>query len=62
MENKNKKIIYIAEFAKMAGVHPLTVRNYQRRGLLPDRRNPFNQYRIFTEEDLQKFKQIISSE
>ena len=61
MENK-KKIIHIAEFAQMAGVHPLTVRNYQKKGLLPDRRNPFNRYRIFTYDDLKKFKKLISSE
>ena len=61
MENKTKKIIHIAEFAKEAGVHPLTVRNYQKKGLLPDKRNPFNRYRIFTHEDLKKFKKIISS-
>jgi DNA-binding transcriptional MerR regulator len=61
MENKTKKIMNIAQFAKEAGVHPLTVRNYQKRGLLPDKRNPFNRYRIFTWEDLKKFKKLIQA-
>lgn len=61
MKNKDKKILHIAEFAEMAGVHPLTVRNYQKRGFLPDRRNPLNRYRIFTFDDLKKFKKIIQT-
>jgi len=61
MKNKDKKTLNIAEFAKLAGVHKLTVMNYQKKGLLPDRRNPFNRYRIFTQEDLKKFKKLIQA-
>lgn len=56
------KIIFINEFAKLAGVYPDTVRNYQEKGLLPDRRNPLNNYRIFTMRDLEKFKKLLSGQ
>jgi hypothetical protein len=32
--NKKNKILFINEFAKLAGVYPDTVRNYQEKGLL----------------------------
>lgn len=42
----------VHEFAKAIGVCKETVFNYQKRGILPDRRNPINNYRIFTDEDV----------
>jgi DNA-binding transcriptional MerR regulator len=57
---KKKTILLINEFAKLAGVYPDTVRNYQEKGLLPDRRNPLNNYRIFTMRDLDKFKKLLN--
>lgn len=54
------KTYYIAEFAKIVGVYKDTVRNYQKRGLLPDRRNKANNYRIFTDEDVVKMRKLTS--
>lgn len=58
--NKKNKIMFINEFSKLAGVYPDTVRNYQEKGLLPDRRNPLNNYRIFTAGDLTKFQKLLA--
>ncbi len=54
------KTYYIAEFAKIVGVYKDTVRNYQKRGLLPDRRNKANNYRIFTDEDVVTMRKLTS--
>jgi MerR family transcriptional regulator, heat shock protein HspR len=48
----------ISEFAALAGVHPQTVRNYERQGLIHPKRDK-NNCRIFAEEDVQKLKEII---
>lgn len=53
------KKIYIAEFAKMLGVYKDTIRNYQKRGLLPDNRNPVNHYRVFTNADIETAERLI---
>lgn len=58
MPRAQKKTYSIAEFAKLAGVYKDTVRNYQKKGLLPDRRNPANNYRVFYPEDLSKLLQL----
>lgn len=54
-----KKTYYIAEFAKILGVYKDTIRNYQKKGLLPDNRNPVNKYRVFTEDDLEIAKKLL---
>lgn len=55
-----KKTYYIAEFAKILGVYKDTIRNYQKKGLLPDNRNPVNKYRVFTEDDLETARKILT--
>ncbi len=57
---KNQKQYYIAEFAEKVGVYKDTVRNYQKKGLLPDRRNKANNYRIFTDEDIKTMKRLTT--
>jgi len=59
MENKQEKIYYITEFAQKVGVYKDTVRNYQKRGLLPNRRNPVNNYRVFTDADIETVRNIL---
>lgn len=54
-----KKTYYIAEFAKLLGVYKDTIRNYQKKGLLPDNRNPVNNYRVFTDDDLEVAKKLV---
>lgn len=49
----NQKQFYSAkQFADRIGVSKSTVLNYQKRGILPDRRNKVNNNRVFTEEDV----------
>jgi DNA-binding transcriptional MerR regulator len=48
----------IAKFAALAGLHPQTVRNYERKGLISPRRDR-NNCRVFTDKDLEKVKEII---
>lgn len=55
-----KKTYYIAEFAKILGVYKDTIRNYQKKGLLEDNRNPVNKYRVFTESDLEVARKILA--
>lgn len=52
--------MYIREFAKRLGVHVDTVKNWQTRGILDDKRDQVNNYRVFTDEDvriIQKLRQ-----
>lgn len=52
--------MYIREFAKRLGVHVDTVKNWQARGILDDKRDQVNNYRVFTDEDvkiIQKLRQ-----
>lgn len=49
----NNKTYKIKEFAQLFGVHPDTIRNYTKKGILKDKRNPINNYRIFTEADVE---------
>lgn len=50
--------MYISEFAKKLKVHVDTVKNWQARGILPDRRDAVNNYRVFTQEDLEKIQKM----
>lgn len=54
------RIYYINEFSKKLGFHPSTIRNYQKKGILPNKRNPINKYRVFTDEDLQKAEKLFN--
>lgn len=46
----------IKQFSEKTGVHINTIRNYQKAGILPDRRDPVNGYRVFTDEDVKTLK------
>ena len=59
--NEPKKEYLLGEFAKICGVHKDTVRNYVDKGLLPDRRNPANNYRIFDDRDVLRMKALTRS-
>ena len=47
-----EKTYRLKEFAQKVGVYPGTVRNWQRRGVLRDCRNTVNNYRVFSESDV----------
>lgn len=51
--------MYIKEFAKLIGVHPDTIkRNYIKNGILPDRRDRVNNYRVFTTDDVELIRKL----
>ena len=48
------------KIAAVLGVHPDTVRNYERRGLIPRaKRSPVNGYRVWNPEDLDHIRRVI---
>ncbi len=54
-----KKYLTVNEVAKLIGVTPLTVRNWDKKGSLIAYRNPVNNYRMYRIEDVEALlKQI----
>jgi DNA (cytosine-5)-methyltransferase 1 len=51
----------IKEAAKMLGVTPLTLRNWDKNGKLPTTRHPMSNYRIYKAEDLERLMKGIES-
>lgn len=56
-EDKSK-VYTINEVAEVAGIHPQTLRNWERNNLLKPQRISGNQ-RIFTREDLEAIENIV---
>jgi DNA-binding transcriptional MerR regulator len=53
-------MLTIGKIAAVLGVHPDTIRNYEKRGIIPRaRRSAINGYRIWEPEDLHRIKQIF---
>jgi len=48
-----KKFLTVKEVARLLGVTPLTVRNWDQRGRLIAYRNPVNNYRLYKIEDVE---------
>lgn len=48
-----KKFLIVKEVARLLGVTPLTVRNWDTRGKLVAYRNPVNNYRMYKVEDVE---------
>jgi len=48
-----KKFLTVAEVAKIIGVTPLTVRNWDKKGHLVAYRNPVNNYRLYDVNDIE---------
>ncbi|MBI2063235.1 MAG: MerR family DNA-binding transcriptional regulator [Candidatus Yanofskybacteria bacterium] len=48
-----KKYLTVNEVAKIFGVTPLTVRNWDKKGALVAHRNPVNNYRVYKIEDVE---------
>ena len=49
------KYITIKQAAKVLGVSALTLRNWDKKGLLTPARHPINNYRVYNITDLEKF-------
>ncbi|OGN16217.1 MAG: hypothetical protein A3C81_02530 [Candidatus Yanofskybacteria bacterium RIFCSPHIGHO2_02_FULL_46_19] len=48
-----KKFLTVREVARLLGVTPLTIRNWDARGRLIAYRNPINNYRLYKVEDVE---------
>ncbi|PIV12793.1 MAG: MerR family DNA-binding transcriptional regulator [Candidatus Nealsonbacteria bacterium CG03_land_8_20_14_0_80_36_12] len=57
----SKKYLTIKEVAKILGVTPLTLRNWDRKGKLKAYRNPINNYRVYKPEEIELFLRKIES-
>ena len=52
-------MLRIQHVSALLGVHPDTVRNYERRGLVPRaKRSPINGYRYWTDEDAEVIRRF----
>lgn len=50
-----KKYLTIKEAARLIGVTPLTLRNWDKKGKLAAIRHPINNYRVYDLSDLENF-------
>ena len=57
----NRKYISIKEASKMLGVTPLTLRNWDKRGILTAYRNPVNNYRVYRLDQIELFQRRIEN-
>ena len=57
----DKKYFTIKETAKLLGVTPLTLRNWDKNGKLIAYRNPINNYRIYKFEEINLFLRKLES-
>ncbi len=48
-----KKYLLVQEVARLLGVTPLTIRNWDSKGKLVAYRNPLNNYRMYKVEDVE---------
>lgn len=48
-----KKYLMVQEVARVLGVTPLTIRNWDAKGKLVAYRNPLNNYRMYKTEDVE---------
>lgn len=48
------QIVTVNQAAKILGVTPLTLRNWDKSGKLPASRHPMNNYRVYKISDLEK--------
>ena len=54
-----KKYLTVNEVAKIFGVTPLTIRNWDKKGALIAHRNPVNNYRVYKIEDVESLMKGI---
>ena len=51
----NERYLSLKEVAKIIGVTPLTLRNWDKKGILAAYRNPANNYRVYRYADVADF-------
>jgi len=57
-----KDYMTVMEAAKILGVNPETLRRWDRTGKLKAKRNPMNNYRLYSVQDIEKLKNQIAGE
>jgi len=57
----SKKYLTIKETARLVGVTPLTLRNWDKSGQLKAYRNPINNYRVYKAEEINLFLRRVES-
>ena len=57
----NSKYVSIQKAARMLGVSPLTLRNWDKKGTLVAYRNPVNNYRIYRADQLELFLRRVEN-
>lgn len=55
------KYLTIKEAATILGITPLTLRNWDKKGVLTAYRNPINNYRIYREDQIELFLRKIEN-
>lgn len=55
------KYISIKEAARIVGVTPLTLRNWDKKGVLTSYRNPINNYRVYRTDQIEVFLRKIEN-
>ena len=59
--NGQKRYLKVKDVAKILGVTPLTLRNWDKSGKLKAYRNPINNYRVYKPEDIELFLRKMQS-
>lgn len=57
----NHTYVTIKEAARIVGVTPLTLRNWDRKGVLTSYRNPVNNYRVYRMDQIELFLRKIEN-
>lgn len=56
-----KQFLNVKQVAKILGVTPLTIRNWDKKGKLQAYRNPINNYRVYKVDDVEKLLEGIEN-
>ena len=56
-----KKFLTVNEVARILGVTPLTIRNWDKKGRLVAYRNPVNNYRLYKVEEVENLIKAIEA-
>ena len=56
-----KKYLTVKEVARVLGVAPLTIRKWDKKGVLIAYRNPVNNYRLYKVEDVEELIKKIET-
>lgn len=56
-----RKYLSIKDAARLIGVTPLTLRNWDKKGILTSYRNPINNYRVYRADQIEVFLRRIEN-